>query len=390
MRLKDGVTDANTGLDAIKRAPIVDHDSGLRCIRIQDISQSKDFYEWGFTETNEQDKKKFLLKKDDVLVARTGATVGISTYIQNDMQAVYNNGTIRLRFNNNLKPKFAYYTFQTKSFMQYIDNISCVATQPNLRIEGLLRYTLPDMSIEKQDNIVEYLSVYDNLIENNNKRITLLEKAAQELYKEWFVRFRFPGYEKVKFVNGLPEGWEVKKLFDVSNVKYGYAFKSDLFCDNETLNPVVRIRDIPNNKTNTYTTEQCDKRYLINENSIVIGMDGIFHMCLWSGGKAYLNQRVVEIESKNDKLNNLHLYHALYPQVKYWEQTISGTTVAHLGDKHLKKMTVILPTEDISKKAKEIFDNIMLQKSKLIKQNQNLIKQRDLLLPRLMNGKLEV
>ena len=80
----------------------------------------------------------------------------------------------------------------------------------------------------------------------------------------------------------------------------------------------------------------------------------------------------------------------LYPQVKYWEQTISGTTVAHLGDKHLKKMTVILPSEDISKKAKEIFDSIMLQKCKLFKQNENLIKQRDLLLPRLMSGNLEV
>lgn len=78
------------------------------------------------------------------------------------------------------------------------------------------------------------------------------------------------------------------------------------------MNPVVRIRDIPNNKTNTFTTEECDEKYLINDNAIVIGMDGIFHMCLWNGGKAFLNQRVVEIESKIEDLSNLYLYYALY------------------------------------------------------------------------------
>ncbi|MBE6795703.1 MAG: restriction endonuclease subunit S [Ruminococcaceae bacterium] len=287
--------------------------------------------------------------------------------------------------------RYLYYLLKSSSYNYYFRSIATGAAQPCIFIGNLGKTKIEyfdDISYQKR--IADILSTYDDLIENNNRRIALLEKAAQELYKEWFVRFRFPGYESAEFENGIPVGWEVKKLFDVANVKYGYAFKSDLFCDDEALNPVVRIRDIPNNKTNTYTTEQCDERYLINENSIVIGMDGIFHMCLWNGGKAYLNQRVVEIESKIENLNNLHLYFVLYPQVKYWEQTISGTTVAHLGDKHLKKLSVILPSEDICKKAKNFFDSIMLQKSALFKQNENLIKQRDLLLPRLMSGKLEV
>lgn len=245
-------------------------------------------------------------------------------------------------------------------------------------------------NIDTQKRIADILSAYDDLIENNNRRIEILEKTAQELYKEWFVRFRFPGHEMATFENGLPKGWVTKKLFDIANVKYGYAFKSDLFCEDETLNPVVRIRDIPNNKTNTFTSEECDEKYIIKENAIVIGMDGIFHMCLWNGGKAFLNQRVVEIESKIEDLSNLYLYYALHPQVKYWEQTISGTTVAHLGDKHLKIMTVIMPNEEIAQKATAIFNEIMIQKNILFKQNQNLIKQSDLLLPRLMSGKLEV
>lgn len=209
MRLKDKILSANTGLDAIKRAPIVEHNTGLKCIRIQDISQGKSYDDWGFTETNEKDRKKFLLKKNDLLIARTGATVGVSQFIKEDIEAVYNNGTIRLRLDKSLNSRFVYYLFQTKSFLQYIDNISCVATQPNLRIEGLLRFTIPDYSIEKQNAIVKTLSTFDDLIENNNKRIRLLEQIAENLYREWFVRFRFPGYEDIEFEEKKPRGWKV-------------------------------------------------------------------------------------------------------------------------------------------------------------------------------------
>ena len=117
MRLKDKTLSANTGLDAIKRAPIVEYDTGLKCIRIQDISQGKNYDEWGFTETNEKDRKNFLLKKNDLLIARTGATVGVSQFIKEDTEAVYNNGTIRLRLEKSLNPRFVYYIFQTKVFI---------------------------------------------------------------------------------------------------------------------------------------------------------------------------------------------------------------------------------------------------------------------------------
>jgi len=217
-----------------------------------------------------------------------------------------------------------------------------------------------------------------------------LEQMAENLYKEWFVRFRFPGHEKVEMENGLPKGWKQVNLFDVADVFYGYAFKSNMFCDDSSLNAVVRIRDIQDNATATYTSEECSDKYLIKENSILVGMDGIFHMCLWNGDRAYLNQRVVKLNSKYDKLCNYLLYMSIRPQVKFWEQVISGTTVAHLGDKHLRKMKVLIPTDDILEKANSFIEGIMIEKNKLFKQNQYLVKQRDLLLPRLVCGKLEV
>jgi len=247
---------------------------------------------------------------------------------------------------------------------------------------------LPPLNI--QNKIASILSDYDNLIENNNKRIRLLEQMAENIYKEWFVRFRFPGHEKAEFENGLPKGWSLKNLFDVADVSYGYAFKSDLFCNDKNLNAVVRIRDIQDNHTDTYTSEVCDDKYLIEENAILVGMDGLFHMCLWNGEKAYLNQRVVKICSKKIDMCNYMLFMAIRPQIKFWEQVIAGTTVAHLGDKHLKKIKIAVPTENLLLKANESIQRIMVEKNQLFKQNQILTRERDLLLPRLMSGKLEV
>ncbi len=96
-----------------------------------------------------------------------------------------------------------------------------------------LKIMVPDLPTQKR--IADVLSAYDELIENNNKRIDLLEKAAQELYKEWFVRFRFPGYEKAKFVNGLPEGWEVKRIFDYGTVETGKTCALPEKIDSKTL-----------------------------------------------------------------------------------------------------------------------------------------------------------
>ncbi len=290
---------------------------------------------------------------------------------------------------------------EEKAHYQYVyhflklqsDNLNKLANggaQQNLNSIIIKKFKIALPSLNIQQRIASILSAYDNLIENNNKRIRLLEQMAENLYKEWFVRFRFPGHEKAEFENGLPKGWSLKNLFDVADVSYGYAFKSDLFCNDKNLNAVVRIRDIQDNHTDTYTSEICDDKYLIEENAILVGMDGLFHMCLWNGEKAYLNQRVVKICSKKKDMCNYMIFMAIRPQIKFWEQVIAGTTVAHLGDKHLKKIKIAVPTENLLLKANESIQRIMVEKNQLFKQNQILSRQRDLLLPRLMSGKLEV
>ena len=251
---------------------------------------------------------------------------------------------------------------------------------------------VPESDITKQ-KIALILSNYDDLIENNTKRIELLEKIATLIYDEWFVKFRFPGHEKVKMVDSelgkIPEGWDVKCLYDVAEVLFGFALKSKLFCNDNSLKSIVRIRDIPKNKTETYSPEEIDEKYLILNSDFLIGMDGIFHMCNWSGGNAYLNQRVARLRPLNDA-SKYYLFHAVKPNIERLNNEIVGTTVQHLSKGDFDRMKLIVPEEKIMRKFKEIVDPIYFEEIKLRLKNQNLRKTRDLLLPKLISGQVDV
>lgn len=307
-----------------------------------------------------------------------------------DKKGSCSNDVLVVRAKKEIDPKFLYYVLSDQNFFNW-DSITSKGTKmPRGTPNAIMKYSVPDIPLRTQQKIASILSAYDNLIQNYKKQIEALQTAASELYKEWFVRFRFPGYKNSRFENGIPEGWKVEKLFDVAKIIYGYPFNSDEFCDDSSLNPVVRIRDILDNYTNTYTSETCDEKYWINPNEMLIGMDGIFHMSLWTGKRALQNQRTVRVTSKVKNLSNYYLYFSLYPQIKALEQMIVGTTVAHLGDKHLKKITILIPEDKILKMSFERLEPIMNRIYSLQQQITNLTQQRDLLLPRLMSGKLEV
>lgn len=391
MKLKDKTLSANTGLDAIKRAPIVEYDTGLKCIRIQDISQGKNYDEWGFTETNEKDRKKFLLKKNDLLIARTGATVGVSQFIKEDTEAVYNNGTIRLRLEKSLNPRFVYYIFQTKGFLQYIDNISCVATQPNLRIEGLLRFTIPDYSIEKQNAIVKTLSTFDDLIENNNKRIKLLKQMAENQYKEWFVRFRFPGYEDVEFEEKKPRSWQVgtedKKHFAPTIFRYDEFGTIGSFVRGKNITAAQMIEEnIPVISAGLQPSGYHNEANVFGENLTISA----------SGANAgYLQYNLNDIWAADCSYyqDNATIWF-VYNTLKYLQPVISnlqcGAAQPHVYPKNINSLCILIPTEKLIHKyndfVKPYYDEIKV----LNQHNQLLTQQRDMLLPRLMSGKLEV
>jgi type I restriction enzyme S subunit len=284
-------------------------------------------------------------------------------------------------------------------------NVRSGSAQPFITLGNLRNFEVGYHSdLGEQRRIAGILSAYDDLIENNQRRIRILEDMARSLYREWFAHFRYPGHENersevsslrpsVPLVDSplgqIPQGWTVRNVKDIANVTYGCALKSQSFNADGNGLPVVRIRDIPTGASETYSAEECNEKYRINNGHILVGMDGDFHMCIWSNGLALQNQRVARFESQGE-IGNYHLFLALERPIQEFNMAIVGTTVAHLGDMHIKTIPIIWPTSALRKKAKEILEPVSEQIIALKRQTSNLRRTRDLLLPRLLSGQVIV
>ncbi|MEX8547158.1 MAG: restriction endonuclease subunit S [Mucilaginibacter sp.] len=295
-----------------------------------------------------------------------------------------------------LKPKSSivfgqYLYYELLALNPILIDIAVGSAQTNLLLGDLRKFKISVPNLIIQKHIASILSAYDELIEVNNQRIQVLEETARQLYKEWFVRMRFPGYKNAKFEKGIPEGWEVKSLYEIAEVTYGYPFKSELFNENSQGLPVIRIRDLLEGATNTYTPEIADDKYYVLDGDILVGMDGEFHFCKWAGVKAWINQRNVRFRPKlKTDISKYFLYHVLKPQIEFLNEIIVGTTVAHLSALDLKKLRFLIPQKELLKRFKLISDPIFEQEIILKKQNTQLRQIRDRLLPRLISGKLKV
>ena len=295
----------------------------------------------------------------------------------------------RIRPHAFLNSRFLFYSFLKKGRNDELSGLFTGSTIKHLPREKLAKVLIDIPPLPIQEGIADILSAFDDLIENNRRRIALLEEAARLLYREWFVHFRFPGHEHVKIIDGLPEGWDRRPLFDESDATYGHAFKSVLFNETEEGLPVVRIRDVPNGISATWTTEEAPADRRLTNGDFLIGMDGDFHMNFWVGGEAWLNQRVTKIDAGGRMTVGL-LRFALEEPIKKLNETITGTTVKHLGAKHLKQIKLKVPPSGLLAQANEFFENTREMVVNLSVQIQKLAQARDLLLPRLMKGKITV
>lgn len=282
--------------------------------------------------------------------------------------------------------KYLYYFMMTDFIKQSMINSMTGATgrqRVNNNVFNDIEVCFPDIDIQRK--IGEILSAYDDLIENNHKQIQLLEEAAQRLYKEWFVDLHFPGYEDVEIVDGVPEGWKNERLVDLAYVQYGYAFDGSKFNDDGKGIPIIRIRNIPTGNTLDYTTEDADVKYIISNGEILVGMDGEFHINSWSGDNAYLVQRSCCFRPKKKEMNGWLLW-AVNEPIKYYEKTIVGATVSHLGKKHIDSIELLTGPDELYIPFQKYFD----KRQHLLNQNWLLAEARDRLLPKLMSGEIEV
>ena len=365
-------------------------DSGIKYIRSEMLTSAK-FVSGNFLYISQEthDKlKRSQLKTGDILFSMAGVYLGKTVILRpEDTPSNTNQAVALIRIDaDKANNEYVYYYLNMPSVVKTANTVQSQSAQPNINLKqiGQLKIKLPDSGT--QDKIVQILSAYDSLIENNQKQIKLLEEAAQRLYKEWFVDLRFPGHENTPIIDGVPEGWERKKLIDIADVQYGFAFDGSLFNSTGIGMPIIRIRNIPDGFTSDYTSETADDQYIVKNGEIVVGMDGEFHINSWNGDDAYLVQRTCRIRP-HEQIMNGWLLSAIYSPIKFFEKTLVGATVAHLGKKHIDTITLLVAPND---KFYTPFYLLFDKRQKLLNQNRRLADARDRLLPKLMSGEIEV
>lgn len=174
-KLGDVIAAANTGGDAIQKVPIVDYDTGVKCARVGDITNAREYASWAFCKATKAVFENYKLQAGDILVTRT-ATLGITQYIPNDISAVYNNGLIRLKVDSKTAlPLYVYWAINTTDFMNYINQMnSATSVRPNMKIDYLLNYPLLIPPINQQEQFTRSVEAIRSAISLNNDEILKL------------------------------------------------------------------------------------------------------------------------------------------------------------------------------------------------------------------------
>lgn len=334
--------------------------------------------------STEKDRQTCSVKRGDVFLTRTSETtdeLGMSCVALKDYEnATFNGFTKRLRpLTDEIIPEYAAYFFRSSYFRAQCQSLASLITRASLN-DGMIRRFLIKFPKEKkqQERIGRILLTYDTLIENNTKRIRLLEKMAENLYKEWFVRFRFPGYEKVEMENGLPKGWIVMKIKEcIDRLAFGQTYQEKELQD----------------EGNVIVIDQSTKEYLGYHNNVPAHKANVDKPILLFGDHSCkfklmiqdfsLGENVIPFISTNDSIiNRYYLYFAVHKLITTEEYK------RHWG--RFVAMKIFVPEMSLQMEFSHRMKQMELYKEYLAKQNTLLARQRDLLLPRLMSGKLEV
>ncbi|WP_424050763.1 restriction endonuclease subunit S [Prevotella melaninogenica] len=398
VKFKDVIINSQYGYTATETSQT---EGTYKYLRITDIvPYYVNFDTVPFCKITEKDVSKYIVKEGDILIARTGATTGYNYVVPSGISnTVYASYLIRFIVDKKLVlPLFMKYVLKTQSYYGFINNYIGGSAQPGMNAKVFTKFNIPKLSLVTQQKIASILSSYDRLIENNTRRIRLLEQMAENLYKEWFVRFRFPEHENVEMVNGLPKGWKVKRISNVCKTIGGGtpSTTNSAYWGGDikwvTPSDITSKKSLALLKIAGRITEEGLKKSsakLLPPYTILMtsrASIGFFGIC---PDNVCTNQGFISIIPNKD---NVRMY-LLYTFKARKEEIISnanGSTFLEISKGRFRKMKLLVPSEDIlnmfEKRTMLNFREVL----HLEMQNQLLTRQRDLLLPRLMSGKLEV
>ena len=274
-------------------------------------------------------------------------------------------------------PLYLYYYM--KANLDYIKLFGTGATFPEIsgKTMGKIKVEI-FKSLDVQHRIASILSTYDTLIENNTKRIRLLEKMAENLYKEWFVRFRFPGHENVEMENGLPKGWSRGSLSDVCEFKRGKNITSSEMEEGNV--PVISAGLEPSGYHSCSNVRGVN--VTMSSSGANAGYIAIHYSDIWAADCSYIKEATTD--------NIYYVYELLNNIRNVINNCQRGAAQPHVYPKDVNRIKLILPSKELMLKANGRLEIMHNEIYNFQKQNSLLARQRDLLLPRLMSGKLEV
>ncbi len=330
--------------------------------------------------------EKYHIKYGDVLISLTGSHINqpnsmVGRVCRNYDKQTYllNQRAGKIIAKENASTDYMFYALLTKAMKESIVSRAYgAANQVNVSPSAIMGIKWNFPTLPTQQKIASILTSYDRLIENNTRRIRLLEQMAENLYKEWFVRFRFPEHEKVEMVNGLPKGWKVERIKEcVKRLPFGRTYKAkELSQDGEVIVIDQSTSDFLGFHNNTP-----DHHATFNSPIILFG-DHSCKFCLMTRDFS-LGENLIPFISKDTKqIDNYYLYFATHKLI------VTEEYKRHWG--RLSSMKILIPTINIQQKFNKLIIKNEKMKKLLFIQNQHLTRQRDLLLPRLMSGKLEV
>lgn len=351
--------------------------------------------------------KRHKLAKGDIVYGRRG-DIGRQALVRDENVGwLCGTGCLKITLGNGpLSYEFLHRYLSTKAVVSWIEGQAVGATMPNLNTGILERVPVfypEDKATQKK--IAAILSAYDELIENNQRRIALLEKMAEELYREWFVRIRFPGYEQVKIIKGVPEGWDSEKAFAFFGVVKGKSYAAEELSENSEHMPFINLKSF--NRGGGYREDglkyysgRHNPEQLVRQNDVVMAVTDmtqdraivgqVARMPNLGRRGAVISLDTVKLAPK--KINNTFLYAYMRHSgfANYIREFANGANVLHLKPELITKQKIVIPPKELQEQFAPLVEPLYAQADKLEEANNKMVKIRAALLPRLLSGKLSV
>jgi type I restriction enzyme S subunit len=383
-----------------KTAPTVEEPTDFKMIRTTNIKGgyiNTDDVRYVTEEVFERWTRRSRPQYGDVILTREAPVGQVGRFTSEDNGIFLGQRLFHYRPNPELLDwNYLAYALMSHEVQGRLKGMGFGAIVDHIRVGDAENLEIPCPPIEVQKQIGDVLSAYDDLIENNRRRIQLLEESARLLYKEWFVRLRFPGHEHVKVVDGVPEGWEKKTAWDVMEVLSGGTPKTKI---PEYWNggiPFFTPKDATSYAYSYETEKNISEEGLRNCNSRLYPKDTVFITARGTVGKINLaqtamamNQSCYALVSK-EPLNQHFLYYALVEGVEQFRSRAVGAVFDAVIRDTFKLIPFLVPTVFLIDAFTDYASPILKQIDILSTQNRSLTQARDFLLPRLMNGEVAV